>query len=86
VDALFNGAVALESAGRHEDAARYYDRILALDPGAVDAALGLARSLFLLGRADDAAASLRRALQRAPESPELTAMLAEIERTRRETH
>lgn len=78
VDALYNGAVALTVAGRHEEASQYYVRILAVDPSAIDALIGLGHSLAAQGRLDEAESPLRDALRRAPDRPEARQALAAI--------
>ncbi len=78
IDALYNGAVASTAVGRHANASRYYARILELQPDAVDALLGLGRSLALQGRLDEAELPLRTALRVAPSRAEPKQALAEL--------
>lgn len=61
VDALYNGAVALAAVGRHDEAARFYARILERDPAAADARAGLERERRLLERASGRAPGARQA-------------------------
>jgi tetratricopeptide (TPR) repeat protein len=84
VDALYNGAVALSTAGRHEEASRNYAQLLAAQPGDVDAMVGLGISLGMQGRVDEAEPHLREALRRAPGRADAQQAIAAIAAQRRE--
>ncbi len=84
VDALYNGAVALTAAGRHEEASRFYAQILATEPDAVDAMVGLGVSLAVQGKLDEAEPLLRDALRRAPDRADAQRALAGIAARRTE--
>ena len=75
--ALMNLGVALNSAGRHEEAADLYRGMIAKDPGQADAWNNLGVNLAALGRHAEAAAAYRKAVSLVPGNASYHANLAQ---------
>lgn len=67
-----------EQAGAPADAARLYTSLTDEDPGNIIAGVGQARALLNAGRTDDAIASLRALIERAPETGSYREALAQF--------
>jgi tetratricopeptide (TPR) repeat protein len=65
--------------GEHDEALKWYEKGIRLNPFDVTLRRNKAVSLRLLGRPTEAAAELRHALQTAPDSSELKQLLRECE-------
>jgi choline-sulfatase len=72
-------AFALVEQGRDEDAVRAFDRVLAQEPGLVDALTERAAALGRLGRYRESVASYEKAIRRAPAlAPELSLTVGRV--------
>jgi protein O-GlcNAc transferase len=76
--ALFAQALALEDAGRHEEALESYRRVLAQAPAHADAWHNHGLLLARLGRWEEAERSHRSYIEAAPDSPRARADLADV--------
>ncbi len=70
VEALTGFAARLLSQGRGAEAISAYSEVLALEPGAIDAYLGLAKAYYQSGNFSDALEALARVLRQSPSSQE----------------
>ena len=78
-DAHFNLAMLLGPRGEVDAAIVHLERVIAIDPRHADAFRNLAMALGLRGRLDDALVRARTARRLAPQSPEITQLLAQLE-------
>jgi Flp pilus assembly protein TadD len=65
--------------GEVDAAIVHLERVVAIDPRHADAFRNLAMALGLRGRLDDALVRARTARRLAPQSPEITQLLAQLE-------
>ena len=62
VKTLYSRGVALAKSGQHEEAIKYYDKVLAIDPNHVNALYGKGAELFNSGRYEEAILSFNKTL------------------------